>query len=391
MTRGAGGSAALPLAARGLRLRRTVLPRRLAVARAAAARSGFALLVGVLFAAAMAGCAGEPSDRERLAQARVLEAEGRFEEARALYAEVATSAPDDPEVHLRFAAFLVARGELDEAGAVLESAAGAPMTASQVERYDAERDRYWRAVLEDSRGSDHTPRDRRRYELALLGLIEIHEGGDALTEYHAWLLARARRALGHPSDVALGGAPLTESVERATPGQAAEALDALDRLLEGDPTWSSVYPIPESIATEADAIRESLRRRLFRDRFLREWTRRHEARLVDEGRFDASSEQVLLRFRGPPPHPSDPEESASRHAFIAQTYGARELLTDFAYELAGRARGGADPLPFTMVEFASVRVDEARFRDEAFVMRVRVPFSLVERAGYLLERRQQSS
>ena len=347
--------------------------------------------LALLVALCVASCGREPSFREQLAEARVLESEGRFEEARALYVQVVEGAPSDAEVHLRFASFLLGREELHSAGEVLLGASGVEMTASQRERYDTTLDTYWRAVLSESRGGGEVPSDRRRYEDALLGLIQIHEGGDALEEYHAWLLSRARRALGRPAASPIEAGDLSEAVERATPGQAAEALEALGRLLEGDPTWASPYPIPDDVVEEGTRIRSALERRLFRDRFVRAWTRRHEARLTEEGRFDASSEELVLTSRGPAPHPVGEDDPETRQAFVAQTYGTRELLTDLAYELAGLERAGAEALPFAIGEFASVRVEEARIEEGSFTMRVRAPFALLERAGFLLERRQQSS
>jgi tetratricopeptide (TPR) repeat protein len=353
-------------------------------------RAAVLLAVGLVLGA---GCASERSEREQLAQARVLAADGDVEAARALLESVAAASPDDAEVQTRYAAFLLDQGETDRAGDVLDAVIGADMTEAVRARWNTERDRFGVTTLDASRGDElGRPRDRRRYERALLNQIDVHDGGEALAEYHAYWMARAWLALG----AATGEGPATAEaglalVERITPGQGAEALEALSRVLDGDPTWSAPRPPAPEVVADADAVRERVLRRQFADAFHRDWRRTHEQRLVDEGRFDPTREQFLYTYRGPAPAGATPEEPSARLAWLAQTYIARDATTALAYELAGASADGTEPLPFAMTDFAEVEVTGAEFVGDAFVATVRVPFAVVETAAYLLERRVNST
>lgn len=338
-----------------------------------------------------AGCEVERTERERLAEARVLVAQGDDTEARELLAELAAAAPADPDVQTQFAAFLVDRGELDAAGRALEAVQEAPMSVAQRERYDAERDRYWAAVRALARGDDlGRPRDRSRYEASLIGLIDVHGGGAPLEEYHAYWIARAWLAIGAPT----GDVPpdnVRELVRGVTPGQASEALEALSRLLDGDPSWEAPRPPSDETREHAAHLRGELERRVFADRFHREWRRSHERTLVAEGRFDAARELLLFEYRGAPPLPVDDETPLSRLAWLAQTYVARDRVTAFVADLAGYDGTLDPPLAFDMAEFADVEVDEVRWSDGELRAVVRVPITVVETAAFLLDRRMHST
>lgn len=353
-------------------------------------RSALLLCLGLT---SVGACDAERTDREQLAEARVLAADGDVAAARALLEALAAESPEDAEVQTRYAAFLLDQGEPDAAGVALDAVRDAPMTEAVRARWNAERDRFGQTLLSAARGDElGRPRDRGRYERALLNQIDVHEGGEALSEYHAYWMARAWLALGAPSGE---GPPSAEAglalVERITPGQGAEALEALSRVLDGDPTWDAPKPAAPERVAEAEQLRERVRRRQFADAFHREWRREHEQRLVDAGRFDPMREHFLYTYRGAAPQGATAEELPTRLAWLAQTYVAREGTTALAYELAGQSAEGAEPLPFAMSDFAEVEVTRAEFVGEGFVAVVRVPFEVVETAAYLLERRVNST
>lgn len=339
----------------------------------------------------LASCAQERSERERLAEARVLIANGDFIQARAVFESVALSSPNDPEVRTRYASFLIERGELDSAGRQLEGATGLEMTQVQRERWNDERDAYWTAVLTLSRGEDLArPSDRGRYEEALLGLIDVHDGGTAVFEYHDYWEARARMAIGGQPEADLVELNDSERLRRVTPGQAAEGIQSLDRLLEGDPGWESPRPPSRERIEAATTLREGLRRRLFADRFHREWRRQHEFEMVAAGRFDPAREEFLFHYQGPAPDGADADSPQSRLSWLAQTYIARDHVGVIAAELRGVAVP-LEPLPFEVEDFAEVSVTGARLTETGFEAHLRVPFSVVEMAAYLLDRASQSS
>ena len=255
-------------------------------------------------------------------------------------------------------------------------------------RVDTEKRRFFQRIYDDARGNaPANPANAADYERGIIGLINLERTGPLLDEYNEYLIMQARAALGASPELALDSRAAS-SVAAASAEQAAASIVFLDRLINGDERAQVRTPPEGSMALEANALRTALQLKLFEAEFDARWSTRFRDAFAQAGRYDAASNRFTIRYSGPFREGLSAADPPDVLLHQAQTWHAREIATDLAYELAGVARDGADPLPFRVTEFATATATEVT-TDEAgnFTFLLGLPYATVQKGGYLLEER----
>jgi tetratricopeptide (TPR) repeat protein len=340
--------------------------------------------------AALVACDRPRSDRVQLVEAAALARQGQVEDARAMFHLVLERSPENPDALLRYADFLIDAGELREAGRVLNRLGTLTLTDLEQERRDDALVLLHTTRLERVRGSVD-PGDVVEYEDALIALANVAPESGARRELEAHWLASARAALGHPASEPLTSAQI-DAIAAARYQQVLPALTATRRVVHGDDRLTAPQDPEPALAAEAERMLDALERRNFGLTFDAEWLDRHQPALVRDGRYDEEADELIVRFSGTPGPGASDESTPSRLAFLAQTWRAREEVTDLAYRVRRLDRTGAPPLPFRVEEFASVEVrDLVPIEGGAVRAELRIPYATVRRAVQLLDERREAA
>lgn len=306
-----------------------------------------------------------------------------------MFHQVLERSPENPDALLRYADFLIDSGELREAGRVLGRLGTLTLTELEQERRDDALVRLHTTRLERVRGSDD-PGDVAEYEDALIALANVAPGSGARRELEAHWLATARAALGHTAREPLTASQI-EAIATARYQQVLPALTATRRVVEGDDRLTAPPDPDPVLAAEAERMLDALERRNFGLTFDAEWLDRHQPALVRDGRYDEDTDTLIVRFSGSPGPGASEASGPSRLAFLAQTWRAREEVTDLAYRVRRLDRADAPPLPFRVEEFASVEVrDLVPLEGGEVRAELRIPYATVRRAVQLLDARREA-
>lgn len=338
---------------------------------------------------ALAGCQEEKSERVLLIEASTLAQTGQFDEAEAIFASVLEDNPTSPDVLIRYAGFRIDIGDLDGAAQFFETLDAMELRGTDSGRANTERRRYFQAMYDGSRGEGPSaPADLERYETAVIGLINVERAGPMLAEYNRYLLMQSRAALGLSPEDRIPLNHVVTLVDAVSEEQARASLGFLDRLIEGDERAEVREDLEPADRDEAEALRTAIRVKLFRDEFDTRWSTRYRDAFVADARYSVENNAFTIRYVGPLLL-DEPDPSPARLSYHAQTWHAREIATNLAYELATEDRAGADPLPFSTPEFADTTVSNLTTDPEGnLVFDVAIPYSTVRQGAYLLHRRQ---
>lgn len=346
------------------------------------------IILPLVCLAFLAGCQQEKSERVLLIEASTLAQMGQLEEARAIFESVRETNPTSPDVLIRYAGFLIDTDDLDGAAAFFETLDGMELRGTDRGRANTERRRYYQAMYDGARGEGPAgPAEPERYETAVIGLINVERAGPMLAEYNQYLIMQARASLGWSPEDRIPLARVVEVVDSVSEQQARAALGFLDRLIEGDDRAEVRGELDHPDLEEGETLRTTIRVKLFRDEFDTRWSTRYRDAFVRDDRYDAATNSFTIRYAGPFELEAV-EPSLARLTYHAQTWHAREIVTNMAYELATLDRDGAPPLPFDTPDFAdTVASNVGSDAENNFVFELRIPYATVQRGAYLLHRR----
>ena len=346
-------------------------------------------IVCFIAAFSLIGCQQEKSERVLLIEASTLAQTGQFDEAEAIFAGVLETNPTSPDVLIRYAGFRIDIGDLDGAAQFFETLESMELRGTDSGRANTERRRYYQAMYDAARGSGPSaPTDLDRYETAVIGLINVEHAGPMLTEYNRYLLMQSRASLGLSPEDRIPLNHVITLVDAVSEEQARASLGFLDRLIEGDERASVREELEPADRDEAEALRTAVRVKLFRDEFDARWSTRYRDAFAGDGRYSAETNTFTIHYVGPL-QIDEPNPTSARVTYYAQTWHAREVATNLAYELATVERSGAPPLPFSTPEFADTAVSNLTTDSEGnFVFDIAIPYATVRQGAYLLHRRQ---
>lgn len=353
-------------------------------------RTSIPVIALLLFA--IAGCQEEKSERVLLIEAATLAQTGQTDEAEAIFAAVLENNPTSPDVLIRYAGFRIDNGDLDGAAEFFGTLDSMELRGTDSGRANTERRRYYQAMYDAARGDGpEAPSDPVRYETAVIGLLNLERAGPMLGEYNQYLLMQARASLGLSPEDRVPLNHVTTLVDAVSEEQARASLGFLDRLIEGDERAEVRADLEPADQDESAALRTALRVKLFRDEFDNRWSTRYRDAFAGAGRFDAEANAFTIRHEGPlqleTEDGTEPTPALLNHH--AQTWHAREIATNLAYELANEERGTAEPLPYTPPQFADTVVTNLRTDGQGNVaFDVAIPYDTVRQGAYLLHRRQ---
>ncbi len=339
-------------------------------------------------AALFLGCQEDKSERVLLIEASTLAQTGHLEEARAIFESVREANPTSPDVLIRYAGFLIDTGDLAGAAGFFETLDGMELRGTDRGRANTERRRYYQAMYDGARGEGPAgPAEPEAYEAAVIGLINVERAGPMLGEYNRYLIMQARASLGWSPEDRIPLNNVVEVVDSVSEQQARAALGFLDRLIEGDDRAEVREELEPADLEECETLRTTIRVKLFRDEFNTRWSTRYRDAFVRDGRFDVETNQFTVRYAGAYEIEAI-EPSLARLTYHAQTWHAREIVTDIAYELAALERDDAAPLPFSTPDFANTIVSDVGSDAESnFVFNLAIPYATVQQGAYLLHRR----
>ena len=342
-----------------------------------------------LLVLASVGCQEEKSERVLLIEAATLAQTGQADEAEAIFASVLENNPTSPDVLIRYAGFRIDSGDLDGAAEFFETLDSMELRGTDSGRANTERRRYFQAMYDAARGDGPAaPSDPGRYETAVIGLLNLERAGPMLGEYNRYLLMQARASLGLSPEERVPLNHVTALVDAVSEEQARTSLGFLERLIDGDERAEVREALEPADQDESEALRGALRIKLFRDEFDNRWSTRYRDAFSGAGRFDAAANAFTIRHEGPLLL-DDPNPTPALLNHHAQTWHAREIATNLAYELANEERGTADPLPFTPPQFADTTVANLSTDSEGnVVFDLAIPYDTVRQGAYLLHRRQ---
>lgn len=323
-----------------------------------------------------------------LIEATTLAQTGQLEEARAIFESAREANPTSPDVLIRYAGFLIDTGDLDGAAGFFETLDGMELRGTDGGRANTERRRYYQAMYDGAHGEGPAaPANPERYEAAVIGLINVERAGPMLGEYNQYLIMQARASLGWSPEDRIPLDRVVEVVDSVSEQQARVALGFLDRLIEGDERAEVREELEHPDLEEGETLRTTIRVKLFRDEFDTRWSTRYRDAFVRDGRYDAATNDFTIHYVGPYELEAI-EPSLARLTYHAQTWHAREIVTNMAYELATLERGDAPPLPFETPDFADTTVSNVGSdADNNFVFHLVIPYATIQQGAYLLHRR----
>ncbi len=336
----------------------------------------------------LSGCPEQKSERVLLVEAATLAQDGNLEQAGLIFEQVYQRNPQNPDVLLRYAEFAIGLGNMERANAFINTLDSLEVRGTDLGRLQNLKRHYFQRIYDESRGNaPAAPADVEAYEHGVIGLINLERAGPLLDEYNLYLLMQARALLGRSPEQPIAE-ELEEAVAAASPEQATAALVFLDRLVDGDERSDVVRPLEGSLNEEATGLQAALRVALFRHQFDQRWNTRYRDAFVRDDRFDAATQTFRTSYEGPAREDVDATATAERLAYIAQTWHAREVATDLAYELSGESRDGAEPLPYDVADFASTEATEVRLAEDlTFRFRLAIPMDTVRHGAWLLHQR----
>jgi hypothetical protein len=346
----------------------------------------------VLLLVSLTGCQEEKSERVLLIEASTLAQTGKHDEAETIFAAVLETNPTSPDVLIRYAGFRIDIGDLDGAAQFFETLDSMELRGTNSGRANTERRRYYQAMYDAAQGDGPSaPADLTRYETAVIGLINVERAGPMVGEYNHYLLMQSRASLGLSPDDRIALNHVIELVDAVSEEQARASLGFLGRLIEGDVRAEVREELEPADQNEAEALRTAIRVKLFRDEFDTRWSTRYCDAFAADGRYSAATNAFTIHYVGPLVL-EDLNPTPARVNYHAQTWHARELATNLAYELANLERSGAPPLPYSTPEFADTTVANLTADAEGnIVFDVTIPYSTVRQGAYLLHRRQLES
>ncbi|MCB9520319.1 MAG: tetratricopeptide repeat protein [Myxococcales bacterium] len=338
---------------------------------------GVALVLG--------GCREQKSERELLIEATTLAQRGDFDASLAILDRLYAANPTSADVLIRYTGFLVDAGDLERADEFLGRLDRMDLRGTERGRADMERRRYFEAIFERAAGDGPAaPADKDAYERAMIGLINLERTGTILDDYNTYLIMQARASLGGAPERPIDPSTRGNVAAVASPTQARAALVYLDRVLDGDPRCQVRRELEGAPLLEAQAVRQALRAKIFSDDFDRAWEVRFRDAFEQAERFDPATRRFRVHYDGPYREGYSAESGEERLTYQAQTWHARELATDLAYELAGLPRLGAPPLDYAVEDFATTQVSGLTPGETTLAFDLALPYETARRGAFLL-------